>query len=396
MAEATILALNSGSSSLKLGLFAAQFGDLRSLCSGEVEEIGSNQAHFWIRGATGEVRSQQNQKVPDQQTALGIAAGALQGLPFPTPQAVGHRIVHGGPKLLEHQEITPEVLRELERAAIFAPLHAPAALEIIRQAQQLFPHVPQFACLDTVFHRTLPETASRFALPEIFWEAGVRRYGFHGLSCESVLHALGGDVPQRVIIAHLGSGASITAVAKGSSVDTTMGLTPAGGIVMGTRPGDLDPGVVLHLLRTLRGNAAELEKLLDRESGLFGISGLSSDIRQLHQAVDNPRARCAIEIFCRSATKAVGSFVTILRGLDLLIFTGGIGENDAKVREKICAGLEPLGVTLDPQSNQSNLRTISAINSRVRVFVLPSDENTQIARHAYRLFLSRTVAGEGA
>jgi acetate kinase len=230
----------------------------------------------------------------------------------------------------------------------------------------------------------------------MFWEAGVRRYGFHGLSCESVLHALGTDVPQRVIVVHLGSGASITAIANGSSVDTTMGLTPTGGIVMSTRPGDLDPGALLYLLRMLGGNAAKLEALLDKESGLLGVSGLSGDMRQLHQAADNPRAQCAIEIFCRSAAKAVGAFVTILGGLDLLIFTGGIGEHDAKVREKICAALEPLGVTVDPQSNQSNLRRISAINSRVPAFVLPSDENTQIARHVYRLLLSRAVGGEGA
>jgi acetate kinase len=396
MAETTILVLNSGSSSLKFGLFAAPGGDPRALCSGEFEEIASDHAHFWIRGATGDVLRQQSQKVPDQETALAIAAAALEGLPLPAPQAAGHRVVHGGPRVVEHQEITPEVLKELEAAAIFAPLHVPAAVKIIRQARRLFPHIPQFACLDTAFHCTLPEKASRFALPEMFWEAGVRRYGFHGLSCESVLHALGTDVPQRVIVVHLGSGASITAIANGSSVDTTMGLTPTGGIVMSTRPGDLDPGALLYLLRMLGGNAAKLEALLDKESGLLGVSGLSGDMRQLHQAADNPRAQCAIEIFCRSAAKAVGAFVTILGGLDLLIFTGGIGEHDAKVREKICAALEPLGVTVDPQSNQSNLRRISAINSRVPAFVLPSDENTQIARHVYRLLLSRAVGGEGA
>lgn len=396
MAETIILALNSGSSSLKFGLFAAQFGEVHLLCSGAAEEIGSDHAHFWIRGARSEVLSEQRQNIANQHAALRAAIQALEGLPVAAPQAIGHRVVHGGPKLLEHQQITPEVLRELEAATLYAPLHTPAALSIISEAQQHFPGVPQFACLDTAFHRTLPEAASRLALPQRFWDAGIRRYGFHGLSCESVLHALGGDVPPRVIIAHLGSGASITAVAHGSSIDTTMGLTPTGGIVMGTRPGDLDPGVLLYLLRKVGNNPGELEDLLDKQSGLVGISGLSSDMRQLHDATDNPRAQCAIEIFCRTAKKAVGAYAAILGGLDLLVFTAGIGEHDAMVREQICTGLDSIGVALDPQNNQRNLRTISATHSRVRVCVFHSDEEEQIARHVYRLWAHRVSAGDKA
>src|SRR5207302_7995203 len=180
--------------------------------------------------------------------------------------------VHGGPTLREHQQITPEVLRRLEGAALFAPLHVPTALSMIREVQRHFPGVPQFACFDTAFHRTMPESASRFAVPKKFWEAGVRRYGFHGLSCESVLHTLGTDVPPRMIVAHLGSGASITAIASSSSLDTTMGLTPTGGLVMATRSGDLDPGVLLHILKTSGTDLEDSEKLLDKESGLLGIS----------------------------------------------------------------------------------------------------------------------------
>ena len=259
---------------------------------------------------------------------------------------------------------------------------------MIRQAQQHFPGVPQFACFDTAFHRTLPESASRFALPRKFWDAGVRRYGFHGLSCESVLHRLGADVPPRMIIAHLGNGASITAIANGISIDTTMGLTPTGGIVMSTRSGDLDPGVLLYILRTAGSDAEHLEKLLDKESGLLGISGISGDMRQLHQMRDDPGARCAVEVFCRTAKKAIGAFIAILGGLDLLVFTAGIGEHDPIVREQICGGLDSFGIVLDSQNNQSNSPTISSDASRVKVRVLPSEEEIQIARNTYRL-LSR-------
>jgi acetate kinase len=383
--RAVILALNSGSSSLKFGLFTAQGDDVHPLCSGAVEGIGSGAGSFWIHDANGRTLKEDRQVFAGQPEAVRAVAKALERLPFPRPAAVGHRIVHGGPKLYEHQKITPTVLSALEAAVPFAPLHLPPALSMIRQVQQHFPETPQFACFDTAFHRTLPEFAARFALPQEFWEAGVRRYGFHGLSCESVLHTLGADVPPRIIVAHLGSGASITAIAHGASIDTTMGLTPTGGIVMGTRSGDLDPGVFLYMLRTLGSNLDKLETLLDTESGLFGISGISGDMRQLHASAKNPRAQVAIEIFCRSAKKAIGAFVAILGGLDLLVFTGGIGERDATVRERICSGLEWLGISLDSQKNLSGPQTISAGSSRARVCVLPSLEDAQIARLTNRL-----------
>jgi acetate kinase len=383
-----ILALNSGSSSLKFGLFGAQENEVRSLCTGAVEGIGSDSGRFWIHSAEGKALKDEHQPVAGQQEAIRAVAQALDNLPYPRPVAIGHRIVHGGPKLLEHQLITPDVLKELEAAAAFAPLHVPIALALIRQAQHHFPDVPEFACFDTAFHRTLPESASHFALPQKFWDAGVRRYGFHGLSCESILQTLGEDVPPRMIIAHLGSGASITAIANGASVDTTMGLTPTGGIVMATRTGDLDPGVLLHILKTSGSTPEQLEKLLDKESGLLGISGLAGGMRQLHQAPDNTAAQLAVEIFCRSAKKAIGSFIAILGGLDLLVFTAGIGEHDAAVREQICSGLTPLGIILDLQKNQSGAQTVSADSSRALVCVLESQEDLQIARHTFRL-LSR-------
>jgi acetate kinase len=385
MAETIILALNSGSSSLKFGIFSGERAEVRQLCSGAVEGIGSSLGRFWIRGLEGKTLQDKRLKIKGQQEAVRMVAEAVGKLPFPRPAAVGHRIVHGGPKLREHQLITPKVLKELERAATFAPLHVPIALKMIRQAQKHFRGVPQFACFDTAFHRSMPEAAARFALPQKFWKAGVFRYGFHGLSCESILHTLGTDAPARMIIAHLGSGASITAIANGLSVDTTMGLTPTGGIIMGTRTGDLDPGVLLHILRTTKCNVNGLEKLLDKESGLLGISGISNDMKQLQEAADQPPAQLAIEMFCRSAKKAVGGFVAILGGLDLLVFTGGIGEHDAIVREQICSGLDSMGIHLDSQKNRGAKVTISATASRARVCVLESQEDAQIARLTLRL-----------
>jgi acetate kinase len=385
MSDAPLLVINSGSSSLKFGLFVAHPNEIRASYRGEVEGIGSPEARVWLRSAAGDLLSDERQAVPAHTDALGLVAAKLPSLGLPALAALGHRIVHGGPALREHQKITPRVLEQLEAASHFAPLHVPAAMALIREAQHFFPSVPQFACFDTAFHRTLPEAAARFPLPEKFWNAGVRRYGFHGLSCESILHTLGATPPPRVIVAHLGNGASITAIANGSSVDTTMGLTPTGGIIMGTRSGDLDPGVLLHILRANGNNVAELEDVLDRQSGLLGISGVSRDMRQLHQASGDPRARLAMEMFARSAKKAIAGFVAVLGGLDLLVFTGGIGEHDPAVRAEICEGLQCFGLHLEEQANQRNLESISGAQSRVLVRILPSEEEIQIARHTYRL-----------
>ena len=380
-----LLALNSGSSSLKYGLFLAEQSEVRQAYHGAVEGIGTGQGRQWMRSAEGQEVSDHGHAISDQADAIEAVAGKLRELSLPALAGVGHRVVHGGPALQEHQRITQDVLKQLEAATHFAPLHVPIALKVIRAAQRCFPGVPEFACFDTAFHHTLPEVAARLPLPERFWRAGVRRYGFHGLSCESVVHALGAKVGKRTIVAHLGSGASITAIANGVSVDTTMGLTPTGGVVMGTRCGDLDPGVLLHILRTSGSGVDELERLLDKECGLLGISGLSSDMRRLHEAGDNPLARLAIDMFSRSAKKAIASFMGILEGLDLLVFTGGIGEHDAVVREKICCGLEPLGILLDASRNGRNLETISASESPARVQIVPTEEEAQIARHTYRL-----------
>jgi acetate kinase len=238
-----------------------------------------------------------------------------------------------------------------------------------------------------VFHHTLPEKAARFPLPERFWAAGIRRYGFHGLSCESVIAALGDSFPDRAVIAHLGNGASVTAVHKEKSVETTMGLTPTGGVTMATRSGDLDPGLLLYLLRTGNYKQEDLDKLLNHESGMHGVSGLSGDMRTLIDASQRDRkAALAIEMFCYSVQKSIGAMAAVLNGIELLVFTGGIGENVSIVRSNICRGLGYLGIALDPELNAQNASIITVPESACMVRVVPSQEDVQIARHAHRLF----------
>jgi acetate kinase len=385
MPEIALLALNSGSSSLKFGVFLAEGGTVRPAFRGAVEGIGTTTGRLWMRSADGRDVFDHEHTISKQADAIETIADKLRELSLPPLAGIGHRVVHGGPFLREHQRITPQVLEQLEAATHFAPLHMPVALSLIRATQNRFPGVLEFACFDTAFHRTLPEVSARLPLPERFWKAGVRRYGFHGISCESILYTLGPDKPRRMIVAHLGNGASLTAIADGLSIDTTMGLTPTGGVVMGTRCGDLDPGVLLHILRTSGSSVDELEKLLDKESGLLGISGISSDMRRLHQAGDNPQAKLAIDSFAQSVKKAIAGFIGILDGLDLLVFTGGIGEHDPAVREKVCSGLESLGIVLDASNNGINCPTISAAKSPVRMRIIPTEEEAQIARNSYRM-----------
>ncbi len=308
---------------------------------------------------------------------------------MPPPDAIGHRIVHGGPALRQHCRIDDAVLGQLQAAAAFAPLHAPAALALVRFAQVRFPGVPQVACFDTQFHAGLPDVARVLPIARELQSEGTQRYGFHGLSLESIVRQLGGALPQRLVVAHLGNGASITAVKAGLSIDTSMGMTPSGGVIMGTRSGDLDPGVLVYLMREKKFDAARLEALIDQRSGLLGISGVSGDMRHLHEAAASNRdASLAIEMFCYSVRKQVAAMVAVLGGLDMLAFTGGIGENDAQVRADICAGLSWIGVSLDESCNRavsSPSGLVSDGASRCQVQVLASQEDEQIARHAWGL-----------
>ena len=315
-----------------------------TLAYGEAESVGEFTGKFTVQNAQGDTTISERLQFSSQSDAVARIVRYLVDALLPRPEAIGHRIVHGGTHCREHSLIDAETFYRLEQAAPFAPLHVPAALSGIRIAQAQFPDIPHVACLDTAFHRTLPDIARVSPLPKALRAEGIERYGFHGLSCESIVRQLGTNLPKRLVIAHLGNGASVTAVKEGRSVDTSMGLTPSGGVVMGSRPGDLDPGVLLYLMREKGRTPLQIEELIERKSGLVGISEVSHDMRRLHKAASSdPDAALAIEIFCASVRKQLGAMATVLNGIDLLVFTGGIGEHDTAVRDNICDGLEWLG-----------------------------------------------------
>ncbi|MBP6528827.1 MAG: acetate/propionate family kinase [Burkholderiales bacterium] len=375
------LALNSGSSSLKFGLFQTTTSSLTTVLTGEADAIGSPQSRFTARNAAGKIVANETAPIPDQRAAMNCVVRTLANEGMPTPDAIGHRMVHGGPALRSDVRISPAVLLQLEAAKGFAPLHIPVALSVIAVALEKFPNVAQVACFDTSFHRDMPLCARTLPIPRALKSEGVERYGFHGLSCESIVLQMGETIPERVIIAHLGNGSSITAVRHGKSIDTSMGLTPTGGIIMGTRTGDLDPGVLVYLLRERKLDVDQLDTLLQRESGLRGVSGVTSDMRQLRTATaTNTDAQLAIDMYCISAAKQIAAMITSLDGVDAIVFTGGIGENDVQTRAAICERLHWIGVHLDASANASSSRTISGATSRCTVHVLRSEETQQIAR----------------
>jgi acetate kinase len=381
-----VLALNSGSSSLKFGLYRVRAESTDPVITGEAEAIGEKSGAFHAQDSQGHTLLHERAVLPSQQEAIARVARLLAERNMPAPQSIGHRIVHGGPQLKEHCRIDDSVLSKLKSAAVFAPLHMPAALSVIRFAQSHFPGLVQVACFDTSFHSHMPQIASVLPIPRALRAEGVKRYGFHGLSCESIIRQLAANVPSRLIIAHLGNGASVTAVKDGMSIDTSMGLTPTGGIIMGTRSGDLDPGVLVYLARQKKLDVTQLETLVDHQSGLLGISGLSADLRILQKGASaNADARLAIDMFCYSACKQVAAMSAVLGGVELLVFTGGIGENDAEVRAGICGRLSSIGVILDESRNRAASDPISGKGSGFQVRVLPSKEDEEIARQTWAL-----------
>ena len=390
--ELHVLALNSGSSSFKFGLYRVGVSGTRAIVSGQAEAIGHpNSGKFSARDHRDDSVHTESRAIPSLGDALTRMGALIAELKEPVPAAIGHRIVHGGPILRQHRLINDEVLELLHAATPFAPLHTPAALSVVRLARDLYPTLPQVACFDTAFHVGLPEIARVLPVPRELQLVGIQRYGFHGLSCESIVRQLGEDLPKRIIIAHLGNGASVTAINEGRSIDTSMGLTPTGGVMMGTRSGDLDPGVLVYLMREQKYDLAALEQLVDQRSGLLGVSGIDSDLRRLHEAApSNNDARLAIEMFCYSVRKQMAAMIAALDGVDLIAFTGGIGENDCVVRAAICSGLSWIGIRLDGGRNQSACNPISEEGSRCSVVVLPSQENEQIARHTW------TIAARGS
>jgi acetate kinase len=382
----SILTLNSGSSSLKFGLYRVGSSRTEILLTGEAEQIGEKIGKFHAQDSRENALLSETASIQSQREAIIRIGRFLADSKMPAPAAIGYRIVHGGPRHRQHCLIDDAVLRQLEAASAFAPLHIPSALSVIRIAQEKFPGLPQVACFDTTFHAELAKVARVLPISKELQLEGIQRYGFHGLSCESIVHQLGNGLPDRLVIAHLGNGASVTAVKGGKSIDTSMGLTPTGGVMMGTRSGDLDPGVLVYLMREKRFDAAMLEELVDRRSGLLGISGVGSDMRRLREAASsNADARFAIRMFCYSVRKQVAAMIAALNGVDLVVFTGGIGENDWEARAAICGGLSWIGVSLDEARNRSANNPINGPVSRCPVLVLASREDEQIARHTWAL-----------
>jgi acetate kinase len=370
-----ILAVNSGSSSLKVGLFQENDGEETAILKGGADGVGKSNGRLTITDAHGNPLLDESYTLPTQTHALDETVQALLKFARAAPGCVGHRVVHGGPHLRKHQSVTDDLLNKLTAALHFAPLHIPNAIALIKKTKQLLPEADQYACFDTAFHAQMPETSRRFALPDDLYRKGIERYGFHGLSYESIVHRLRDRVPPRMICAHLGSGASLVAVRDGVSIDTSMGLTPTGGIPMATRSGDLDPGVLLFLMRTEKLDADAFEKLLNHKAGLIALSGGETDMQRLEARAKqgDQKAELAIDIFATAVRKYVGAYAAELGGLDLLVFAGGIGEHSQYVRERICRGLEFLGIEG------------TAGGGLAKVTVMTSEEEVQIARHCRRL-----------
>jgi acetate kinase len=385
--EQTILCLNGGSSSLKFAVYRLSAESEERMLSGAVEAIGPSKGKAWLRSGD-KTLHEESGNFCDHTAAIGKMFVALREQGVEQLAAAGHRMVHGGPKFTAPQLIDAGLKDALKKLTPFAPLHLPSQVAMIEAVEAHFPDLPQVACFDTAFHSRMPEVAQRFALPRGFWEQGIRRYGFHGLSYEYVVSKLGQELGRRTIIAHLGSGASMVALKDGLPMDTSMGLTPTGGFMMGTRSGDLDPGVLIHLLK--EGYSAEqLENLVDHQAGLLGVSGLTGDMKVLLQkSQTDGAARMAVQMFTYQVRKFIGAYAAVLNGLDTLVFTGGIGERAAEVRAEICSRLEYLGFGLDTQANRRNAEVISAPDSKCTVWVVQTDEDVMIAHHTREVALS--------
>lgn len=384
-----IVVLNAGSSSIKFCTFRARGGDLERELRGQVSGLGTQPRLAAQRGAEAVVDLALADGPMSHADALGILLDFLRaGLHGDTIVGVGHRVVHGGLEFMAPTRVDAGIVERLQRYVPLAPLHQPHNLAAIRLLLERWPGVPEVACFDTAFHRTIPEVAQLFALPPRFAAAGIRRYGFHGLSYEYVAAVLpsldSGAASGRTVVFHLGNGSSMCALAGGRSVATTMGFTAVDGLPMGTRTGAMDPGVLLFMFDELGMSVREVERLLYHESGLLGMSGVSSDMRDL-LASDVPAAQLALEVFAYRARRELGSLAAALGGLDAVVFTAGIGENQPEVRRRICVDAAWLGLELDASANARHGPRISAAGSRVSAWVVPTDEETMIARHVARL-----------
>ncbi|HEY5157838.1 MAG TPA: acetate/propionate family kinase [Anaerolineales bacterium] len=381
-----ILTLNGGSSSIKYALFESD-GNLKRIFSGKVDHIGSPNTGMDITDqVTGKT---EHQAIPaaDHASVIQPLAQILEKrVDFNQIAAVAHRIVHGGIRYNEPELITPDMVSYLEQISPYDPEHLPTEIAMIRELYRYYPKIRQVACFDTAFHRDLPRVAKILSIPRRYFDEGVQRYGFHGLSYGFLIDELknvAGEAAAhgRVILAHLGSGASMAAVRDGKSMDTTMAFTPTSGLVMSSRTGDIDPGLAAFLARTEKMTPDQFYQMANYQSGLLGVSETSSDMQELlKKERDDPRAGDAIALFCYTARKFIGAYATVLNGLDTLVFSGGIGENSAVIRARICTGLEFLGLGLDATRNNANGPLISTEASRVSVHVIKTDEEVQMAR----------------
>jgi acetate kinase len=386
----SILVVNAGSSSLKFSLFRVDpSGALQLAAHGEIDGVGT-QPRLRARDGAGESLVERDYGVADVAgvpDAIRLTGAWLrEHFPGEPLLAVGHRVVHGGAEYSQPVRVDDTVFAALEALIPLAPLHQPHNLAAIRAVRAAEPLLPQVACFDTAFHRGHSQLADLYALPWNYYESGVRRYGFHGLSYEYIAAALPHVAPEiargRVIVAHLGSGASLCALHAGRSVDSTMGFSPLDGVPMGTRPGALDPGVLLHLLNQHGMSGTDLEELLYRHSGLLGLSGVSNDMRVLLASAE-PRARLAVDYFVHQVAKQIGALAAVLGGIDGLVFTAGIGEHAPAIRARILRACAWLGVAVDTTANACGGPRISAVDSAVSAWVIPTDEELMIARHTY-------------
>lgn len=379
-----VLTLNAGSSSLKFGLFTKEV-EPRPLLTGLVDRIGDDGA-LKLEDAAGETLFRDAVAVPDHEAALRAALDQIEARhPEAGIDAVGHRVVHGGMEFADPTALTPDVIARLEDLVPFAPLHQPHNLAGVRAALRAFPQATQIACFDTAFHRGHDFVNDTFGLPRTWYDTGLRRYGFHGLSYDYIAGQLKETYPElhagRVVVAHLGNGASMCALRAGRSVASTMGFTALDGLPMGTRTGQIDPGVLLYLMDQEGMDAARITTLLYKESGLLGLSGISHDMRTL-LASDSPRAQEAVAYFTHRIRYELGGLSAALGGIDALVFTGGIGENAAPIREAVCTPMDWLGIAFDPGANRAGGPVISTPDSAVTVLVVPTDEERVIARAA--------------
>ena len=385
-----ILTINGGSSSIKFALFESA-ETLARILAGRIEGIGLPRGQFAVKATVGAENFSRSVDVPDNAHAVDILMDWMQErIQHGDLAAVGHRVVHGGPKYWAPQQITPEMIAELHELSPFDPEHLPEEILLTEAFNKRFPNLPQIACFDTAFHHDMPRVARLLPIPRRYEARGVRRYGFHGLSCEYLMQELSRLAPSeargRVILAHLGNGASVTAVRDGKSMDTSMSFTPTAGLTMSTRTGDLDPSLAWYLSQVENVTAKQFHEMVNHESGLLGVSEISSDMRELFaRESEDVRAAEAVALFCYQAKKWICALTGTLEGLDALVFSGGIGENSAQVRERICAGLGFLGIELEAHANTAGADVISSKKSKVTVRVIRTDEESVIARTVLRV-----------